>query len=205
MRAADRAHSENPQTLEMVTMVSSIIDPTRSSRVSSAPMSRGSAPRPSALGGLRVGLLENTKRNAAALLDALGQGMAASEGEMSFVRRTKEQFALPLSEEMILELRDSCDVVVIGVGDCGSCSASAVADGVLLESRGIPTAVICTDAFEGTSRAMAALQGDPGYDFLMTSHPVANLSGDQVVERAGTLVDAVLSRLRVHEPVGASR
>jgi hypothetical protein len=42
---------------------------------------------------------------------------------------------------------------------------------------------------------MAEVQGDAGFDFLMTSHPVAVLNPAQVDDRAAELVPAVLARL----------
>lgn len=175
-----------------------IIDPTRS-RVSNSTDSTTEvpmeSPRVASLAGLRVGLLENTKRNAAEILDAVGALLETQEGAGALVRRTKKQFAMPLPDDMLEELRRECDVVVVGVGDCGSCSAAAVADGIALERAGIPTAVICTEAFVATSTAMAALKGRADYPFLVTEHPVANLAVDGIAARAGVLVSEVVSRL----------
>lgn len=180
-----------------------IIDPTAGAR------SRVAAPRPDAvtvstLRGLRIGLLDNTKRNAAAVLSAVGTELAASHGTGPLVRRTKEQFAMPLSQELTDELTASCDAVVIGVGDCGSCSAAAVADGIALERAGLAAAVVCTDAFEPTARAMAELQGDPDYRFLVIEHPVANLTQEQIESRAGELAERVAARLLVRDQSGAA-
>nr|WP_274636181.1 UGSC family (seleno)protein [Microbacterium bovistercoris] len=172
-----------------------IIDPTVSTaRVVPTPSPRR-APRQPSLHGLRVGLLENTKRNAAALLGDLGEILADRHGAGRLVARTKRPFALPLSDELLHELTAECDVVVIGVGDCGSCSAAAIADGVALEQAGIPTAVICTDAFATTAQAMADLKGDGGFPYLLTAHPVANLSADELGVRAHELADAVAARM----------
>jgi len=171
-----------------------IIDPTRSGATPAA--SRASdAPRPDSLHGLRVGLLENGKRNAAAVLDAVGAELSGRHGAEQLVPRTKHQFAMPLPDELVEELTGICDVVVIGVGDCGSCSASAVADGIRLENIGLPTAVICTDAFAQTSAAMAELQGDPEHPYLLTEHPIANLGAGSIAARAGDLADRVARRL----------
>ena len=65
-------------------------------------------------------------------------------------------------EEILDGLRAGCDIVVVGVGDCGSCSASAVADGIILEQPAIPAAVICTDAFMASADAMARVFGLAG-------------------------------------------
>ncbi|WP_205857722.1 UGSC family (seleno)protein [Phytoactinopolyspora endophytica] len=175
-------------------MVGGIIDPTAGAQTRVSVEQRDS-PVVSSLDGLRVGLLENTKRNAARILDAVGAALAETHGAAELVRRTKKQFAMPLPSDVLTDLKSTCDVVVIGVGDCGSCSASAVADGIALEETGLPTAVICTDAFESTARAMAELKGDADYGFLLTEHPVANLTDEQIVQRAGRLAPEVAARL----------
>lgn len=174
-------------------MTVTIIDPTRAQRtVESRTVASPVLPT---LAGKRVGLLENTKRNAAAILDALGRALDASEHVGTLVPFTKTGFALPLPDDLLAEIERSCDAVVIGVGDCGSCSASAIADGIALEARGIPTAVICTDAFVTTSQAMAALQGRGDYPFLLTEHPIANLTADDIDVRSEALAAQVRGRL----------
>ncbi|NDL56511.1 UGSC family (seleno)protein [Phytoactinopolyspora mesophila] len=182
-------------------MVDGIIDPTARAR-DRVTAERGTPPVVSSLDGLRVGLLENTKRNADRILDAVGAALDEAHGGVELVRRTKTQFAMPLDEELLADLKNACDVVVVGVGDCGSCSAAAVADGIALERAGLPAAVICTDAFETTSRAMAELQGDADYGFLLTQHPVANLTNEQIERRAGELAPEVAARLLGHLPSG---
>ena len=177
-------------------MTGTIIDPTRAQRpVESRNVA---SPTLTTLAGKRIGLLENTKRNAAAILDSVGKALDASEHVGTLVPFTKVGFALPLPDDLLAEIERSCDAVVIGVGDCGSCSASAIADGIALEARGIPTAVICTDAFVTTSRAMAALQGRDDYPFLLTEHPIANLTDADIEGRSAEL--ASLVRRRLTEP-----
>jgi hypothetical protein len=171
-----------------------IIDPT-ARRTQSVAVVPTDAPRPESLDGLRIGLLGNTKRNADVILDAVGATLAERYDVAGLVPLTKTQFAMPLPDELIEDLVRECDVVVIGVGDCGSCSASAVADGITMEIAGVPAAVIATTAFESTSRAMAGLKNAPEYPFLLTEHPIANLTAEQIADRAGALADEVVSRL----------
>ncbi|OZM83426.1 UGSC family (seleno)protein [Pseudonocardia sp. MH-G8] len=176
-------------------MPNTILDPTggRPARPAAAP---ARAPRRRDLTGARVGLLENTKQNAALLLTAVGELLVTEHGAAQVsLLRTKTAFAQPASDELVARYRGACDVVVTGVGDCGSCSASAVADGVLFEAAGLPAAVICSDAFVATADAMAALRGAPGYHYLTTAHPVAILTPDQVRERAAQLVPGVVALL----------
>ncbi len=175
-------------------MPNAILDPTGGTSPVAAPFAL--AARPPDLAGARVGLLENTKQNAALLLDEVGRLLVAEHGAAAVTLvRTKTAFALPAPDELVAEYARECDVVVTGVGDCGSCSASAVADGVAFERAGLPAAVICSDAFGATADAMAALRGAPGYRYLTTPHPVAVLTPEQVRERAAQMADAVADLL----------
>lgn len=180
-------------------MPNAILDPT--GRPSGPPAAVGSgrpsaAPRRADLTGARIGLLENTKHNADLLLTRLGELLVTEHGAASVaIMRTKQAFALPAPGELVDEFVRGCDVVITGVGDCGSCSASAVADGVAFEAAGLPAAVICSDAFVTTADAMAALRGAPGYAYATTAHPVAVLSPEQVADRAKDLAAEVVALL----------
>ncbi|NUL48788.1 hypothetical protein F7P69_26825 [Cellulosimicrobium funkei] len=200
-------------------MTAGILDPTISRSSTSTTTSGSSsgassgtghaptgAPRVPALAGLRVGLLENTKRHAAEVLDAVGAALAEEPPRrqsadrpgrrpLELVRLTKQNFAMPLAEELVEQLVRDCDVVVIGVGDCGSCSAAAVADGIALEARGLPVAVVCTEAFDVTSRAMARLKGQPDFPYLLMPHPIANLTPDGIAERGRDLAARIGAHL----------
>ena len=158
------------------------------------------APRRGDLTGARIGLLENTKHNAALLLDELAGHLEREYGAQAVLRRTKTAFALPMPDELRDEFVASCDVVLVGVGDCGSCSASAVADGIAFERAGVPAAVICSDAFTVTASSMAAVQGAPEYAFLTTAHPVAILDPEAVAERAEQLLPQVLASVTAGGP-----
>jgi hypothetical protein len=175
-----------------------ILDPTGLSR---RPAQRSSAAhRLAALTNARVGLLNNTKQNAAPLLAELGRLLARDYGATVSIQRTKHTIAFPVDEPLLKEIAAVSDVVIVGVGDCGSCSASAVADGIAFERVGLPAAVICSDAFEVTARAMADVHGNAGFEFLTTTHPMAVLNPDQVNARAAELLPTVIGRLTQTEP-----
>ncbi len=167
-------------------MFEAMIDPTAAPTAVPDAAATGArrATRPARLDGLTVGLLANTKKNAEPFLDAVADLLARQHGTAGAVRRKKLSITDPVPADMLAELVESCDVVVIGVGDCGSCSASAVADGIAFEAAGVPAAVICSDAFRVSADAMAGLQGDPGYRYACTAHPVAPLDAEGVRERA---------------------
>ncbi len=173
-------------------MPNAILDPTGATK---AAASLRRAPRRGSLRGATVGLLINTKQNARPFLDEVGRLLIERYGAAGVVTRTKVNFAQPEPREKVKEMASGCDVIVTGIGDCGSCSASAVADGVAFEAAGLPAAVICSDAFRATADAMAELRGAPGYRYATTPHPVAVLTPDQVTERAAMVLDDVVSLL----------
>ena len=181
-------------------MPNAILDPTgRAGAAKASSPGLMLAPRRPDLLGLRVGLMDNTKHNAALLLAEIGRLLAAEQGATVTVEATKANFAAPAPAELVERYREACDVVITGVGDCGSCSASAVADGIGFEQAGLPAAVICSDAFVVTADAMAELRGAPGYHYIRTPHPVAVLTTDQVRQRAKQLLPEVVAAIT--EPV----
>ena len=171
-----------------------ILDPTGTTTTAAKPRPPR-ARRRQDLNGVTVGLLLNTKQNAAPFLDEIGRLLISQHGAKATVVRTKVNFAAPAPDELIKEMAASCDVIITGIGDCGSCSASAVADGIVFEAAGLPAAAICSDAFKVTADAMADLRGASGYRYATTPHPVAVLTPDQVKERAAQVLDDVVTLL----------
>jgi hypothetical protein len=70
-----------------------------------------------------------------------------------------------------------------------------VADLILLEQRGIPGAAICTEALRASADAMAAVQGAPGYRYVVVPHPLSSLDAEQIAHRAKIAAPQVLDIL----------
>ena len=176
-----------------------ILDPTGTTTTGQKKPAAPRARRRPDLRGATVGLLVNTKQNAAPFLDEIGRLLIDQHGAKSTIARTKVNFAAPAPDELVKEMATSCDVIVTGIGDCGSCSASAVADGIVFEAAGLPAAAVCSDAFTITADAMADLRGAPGYQYATTPHPVAILTADQVKDRAARVLGDVVALLTDQE------
>ncbi len=176
-------------------MPNAILDPTGRRR-ETQPTASPRAPRRPDLTGARVGLLDNTKHNAAVLLREIGRLLVGEHGAAEVTEmQTKQVFSLPVPDDVVATYLRECDVVVTGVGDCGSCSAASTADGIDFERAGLPAAVICTDAFVVTANKMAEMRGAPDYSYIVTEHPVAVLTEEQVRQRAKKLVPEVVALL----------
>src|SRR5256886_17460773 len=82
------------------------------------------APRRRDLRGATVGLLVNTKQNAAPFLDEVGRLLIEEHGAIGTMARTKVNFAAPAPDDLVKEMTTACDVIITGIGDCGSCRPS---------------------------------------------------------------------------------
>ncbi|WP_236791810.1 UGSC family (seleno)protein [Amycolatopsis sp. GM8] len=155
------------------------------------------APRPTSRKGLVVGLLANTKRNAPELLQAVA-GLLSDElpGAEVIGPVITAGVMLPSSEQLA-DLIDRCDVVLTGLGDCGSCSATTLHVATDLEISGVPTVAICTEPFLASGAAMAKRRGIPGYEFARVQHPVSSLEASEIAERAQEALPQVLSLLGI--------
>jgi hypothetical protein len=89
-----------------------ILDPT----IATAREPIAYVPRPRRLDGLRIGLIENTKRNSEEVLKRLADKLAAAHGMTLQVLVHKPQRA-PLKEAQIAELKGKVDFAIAGVGD----------------------------------------------------------------------------------------
>lgn len=157
------------------------------------------SPRPVSLKGLTIGLLDNTKPNSTLLLEEIAGELQKHHGAGEARMYTKDYFGTPVGERLLEQIAGECDVVITAVGDCGSCSAATVADGILFERAGVPTVSITSDSFLMSGAAMATVQGFPGFDFHAVRHPMASLTAEEVRERALTAMPEVLRILGVEE------
>ncbi len=68
-------------------------------------------------------------------------------------------------------------------------------DGITLEKRGVPTAVICTEPFISSAKAMSAIGGIPDYPYVVLPHPLGSLDEERLRQRAIQAAPDVLSIL----------
>lgn len=90
-----------------------VLDPT----LEAASQSIAYAPRPAALAGKRVGLIENTKFNSDRLLAKIGDILVSEYGAAGTQMWRKRNSSVPAHQEIIDEVRKTCDVMVAGIGD----------------------------------------------------------------------------------------
>jgi hypothetical protein len=75
------------------------------------------APRPPALAGKRVALVENTKFNSDRILEKIGAILKSEYGAAEVKMFRKKNASVPAHQEILEEARKTCDVMVAGIGD----------------------------------------------------------------------------------------
>jgi hypothetical protein len=70
-----------------------------------------------------------------------------------------------------------------------------VLDSIVFEQQGMPSASIITEVFQVTGRAMARSWGLAEFRFIMMPHPIANLSSDELDQRARAVLPEVVRLL----------
>jgi hypothetical protein len=168
-------------------MTGRLMSPIGSNAVERRPI----APRLNGLAGRKIGLLDNTKKNADLLLKAAGEILMRDHGVREVIYRRKVSSSPGAPAEMLDELA-TCDAVINAYGDCGSCTSWCVHDGVTLEKRGVPTATVNSDAFVVLGQMEALALGVPGLPIVMVPHPMGDVPADVVVERARDMMPQLI-------------
>jgi hypothetical protein len=90
-----------------------ILDPT----TEAATQTIAYAPRPTALDGKRVALIENTKFNSDKLLARIGDILKREYGVAEWRMYRKHNSSVPAHAEIVEAITRSADLVVAGIGD----------------------------------------------------------------------------------------
>lgn len=88
------------------------IDPTAGDRTARIAM----APRPMDLAGKVVGLLDNTKEQAALILETLGQALRERHGAAKVVMLSKEHYSKPATPALLDRMAKEVQVAIAAVG-----------------------------------------------------------------------------------------
>ena len=65
----------------------------------------------------------------------------------------------------------------------------------MFEQHGLPSASIVTHVFTVTGKAMARTWGLPDFRFLVMPHPIANLTDEELDQRAAAIAPEVVKLL----------
>src|SRR4051812_6270718 len=156
------------------------------------------APSPASLTGLRIGVLDNGKPNAAVVMTRAAETLAAGTGaRVSLVtkkgpRGLSANAAIPCAPDIFERLLAQADIVITGSADCGSCTAYSVYDAIELEKAGVPAVVVTTTRFEPIATTMAANFGLPALRTLVLQHPIGGTARTTLDEWADAASDRLV-------------
>jgi len=160
------------------------------------------AATPSSLAGMRIGVLDNGKPNAALVMTRLARSLATRvDAEVSLVTKKGPQgrsanAAIPCAPDVFERVVAESDVVITGTADCGSCTAYSVHDAIELEKVGKPAIVVTTTQFAPIAETMAQHFGLPATRRLVLPHPIGGTAPDVLERWADEAVDRALTLLR---------
>lgn len=152
------------------------------------------------LAGRSVGLVDNGKWNASALLEAVCDRLVERYGMTRGPLRNKLHYNRDLDEQERDELSREADVALAAIGDCGSCTSYTVRDALVLEELGVPTVAIVTEPFAPLAAGLAASLGTPDVRIAEIPHPLYGIGTDEIDERAGRAVERVVAALMEQRP-----
>lgn len=166
-----------------------LLDPRGALRVTEQPL----APRSGQLTRTKIGFLSNKKANATLLLQEIERLLHERFGEFEAVYGEKGA-AVPVPEDFLAEL-ETCSAVLTGMADCGSCTSWSLHDAVLLEGKGIPSVLLCTDEFAPLARAESVAKGMGGLPLAVIPHPLADNRPNEVRAKAEQIADEIVAIL----------
>jgi hypothetical protein len=121
-----------------------------------------------------VALVDNTKPGADTILATIEKEL----GNRDFLL-IKKPAGAPANDYQIKKAIKS-DIVIIALGDCGSCTSWVVLDALRIEKLGTPTITICSDHFSNFAREISRSHGAQDLRILEIEHPIAGLSGEKI-------------------------
>lgn len=155
--------------------------------------------RLSRLAGQEIGFVDNSKLNADLFIERLGAELRQQYGVVPGIIVRKAAPKDRLGEADLARLA-RCGAVIQCFGDCGTSTSMTVADGVVLEQRGVPTATVISTAFARAARVQASGRGMRDLPIVEIPHPMHTATRNQIEERAvaaASVIEKSLTQLFV--------
>lgn len=153
------------------------------------------APRLATFNGARVGLLHNTKVNARQFLETMTEvlGEQFELGEVVGPVLTAGEMRMLATPDQIRDMAERCDIVLVAIGDCGSCAGCSVVNATELEKLGVPAVVFATEPFARTVESMSRRRGFPGYGHVLVEQPLSSATAADLRRKSEAVLREVLA------------
>jgi Trm5-related predicted tRNA methylase len=124
-----------------------------------------------------VTIVDNGKPGSRHLLSGVQAGLK-DLGVARFNIRPKDVASRP--HQNFAAVADEAEVLVLALGDCGSCTSGSILDSAHFEAEGVPTVTIVSELFKVVSQKEAATCGLPDMPIVVVPHPVATHSAEEL-------------------------
>ncbi len=139
----------------------------------------------------KISFFNNTKPNAEIII----QTIYAHLNGIEFILSEKPAGA-PASQQE-LKTADKGDIVILALGDCGSCVTWLILDAIRLEKKGTATISICSDKFSSFARKLAQRYGFKDLRIIEISHPLAGLKKEEVEHKTLSIIPKIKNILNI--------
>ena len=143
--------------------------------------------RKTALDGLRLGVLDNSKWNANKILRGAVKVLSEDIQFSEVNYYVKHSFSKDAAPELIEKIAAECDIVLTAIGDCGSCCSACIRDSIVLEKLGIPSAAIITTEFVRETELTRQAVGMKALEPVVIAHPVSSITDEEVLLRVAQI------------------
>ena len=137
---------------------------------------------PNGFVGQRVGFFGNGKSNVEGFFSKWVK-FASDEGAIDTLTLMKEGPMAKGGVERYQKFKENTDIVIVGVCDGGTAASQGAIDAAALANLGVPTILLCTDAFVGLAKISIPENCD-GIQVLVIPHPLSSLTSTQTIDLA---------------------
>jgi len=139
----------------------------------------------------KITYFDNTKPNADIILNTIKENLGIDSID------AQKPAGDGATEEQMKEAHKG-DLVILALGDCGSCTTWVILDAVRLEKEGKPTICICTHKFADYGKSLAKAQGTEDLRIFEIDHPIAGLKEDEVKVKTEKIIPEIKKLLKLH-------
>lgn len=137
-----------------------------------------------------IAYFDNTKPNADVILNTIRENL-----NIDHIKAIKPAGAAATDEQMNEAKKG--DVVILALGDCGSCTTWVILDAIKLEKEGKSTICICTHKFTDYANSLAKAQGAEYLRIVEIEHPIAGLKDEEVKVKTEKIIPEIKKLLRL--------
>jgi len=138
----------------------------------------------------KITYLDNTKPNADIILSTVQENL-----NIEYIKAIKPAGAA--AKDIQINEAKKGDVVILALGDCGSCTTWVILDAIRLEKEGTPTICICTHKFTDYAYSLAKAQGTEDLRIVEIEHPIAGLEEDIVKAKTEKIIPEIKKLLKI--------